>query len=678
MPRKNSKTSSAPAGPQKGEFIAPPDEESSDALATPEALPQEEEFWRPPVRFGSIPVEREPLGWDRRRGFRKLFPAVMLPTQVVERISFGHRELEPNRLFWGDNLHVMRQLPSESIDLIYIDPPFFSGRQYNVIFGDQNELRSFSDIWEGGMPGYLIWLNARLYEMKRLLKKTGSIYVHLDWHASHYVKIEMDKVLGHDNFRTEIIWEKIRVKKAQSKDFPRVHDAILCYSKTESYVYSPQMTEISEKYKASHYGAVEPKTGKRYRLVTLLQGGQGPARRFGDKIIEPPPGKHWIWGQDRIDEAMKSGIIAFTSSGRPNYKRYLEESEETGIPVGDIWNDIAPVNAQSNDRIGYPTQKPEELLERIILASTSKGDIVADFFSGGGTTAAVAQRLSRRWITCDQSRVAVAITADRLTRQVEEQTGRLFPVPDFTIEHWGVYEAERLSKAPPEQFRQFVLRAFGATPDDSQAGIHGMKGAVPVWVGEPDQKKAVTAADVQAFANAMRKTLRYKQDNLRDGIMLAWAFRRDAREAADRLRELEQTDLNFVRMEQVRINSPRFREQVAALSTAYADYENFLTFVQPPKVEVGWKRIAVRTCKFDVSETAILNAGAKIINVQWDFDYGKRFSSTPGYSFIRGKNKEPALQTQYEFPKNGTFRIACKVQDDMGGEGLWTGEIEVK
>ncbi|PIU88044.1 MAG: hypothetical protein COS65_31500, partial [Armatimonadetes bacterium CG06_land_8_20_14_3_00_66_21] len=164
-----------PTGPMKGDFIAPPEVEERDERA--DALPAQEEFWRPPVRFGAVPVEKEPLGWDRRKGFRKLFPQVMLPFQVVERVQLGHPELEPNRLFWGDNLHVMRQLPSESIDLIYIDPPFFSGRQYNVIFGDQNELRSFSDIWEGGMPGYLIWLNARLYEMKRLLKKTGSIYV---------------------------------------------------------------------------------------------------------------------------------------------------------------------------------------------------------------------------------------------------------------------------------------------------------------------------------------------------------------------------------------------------------------------------------------------------------------------------------------------------------------------
>ena len=273
--------------------------------------------------------------------------------------------------------------------------------------------------------------------------------------------------------------------------------------------------------------------------------------------------------------------------------------------------------------------------------------------------------------------MAVAITADRLTRQVEEKTGKLFSVPDFTVEHWGVYEAKRLADAPPKQFRGFVLRAFGAVLEEREEGIHGYKGAIPVWAGEPDQKKAVTAADVQAFANAMRKTLRYKQDNLRDGIMLAWAFRPDAVEAADRLRRLEQTDLNFIRLDMIRIDSPRFREHVAALSTHHADYENFLTFVQPPKVEVGYKRIAPRTYKFDVSETIVMNAGAMIINVQWDFDYGERFSSTPGYSFVRGKKRELALQVQYEFPSGGKKRIACKVQDDMGGEGLRTDEIEV-
>jgi len=622
------------SGPAKGDFIPPPDVEEQDERA--DALPPQEEFWKPPTRFGSVPVEKEPMGWDRRKGFRKLFPQVMLPFQVVERVQFGHPDLEPNRLFWGDNLHVMRQLPSESIDLIYIDPPFFSGRNYNVIFGDQNELRSFSDIWEGGMPGYLIWLNARLYEMKRLLKKTGSVYVHCDWHASHYIKVEMDKIFGASNFVNEIAWYYSQGGKSK-QHFARKHDVLFWYAKTNAFVFN------ADRVRMPFTPHKQSKSGKNY-------GGRMGVDENGREYVEK-----WGTGKKKL------------------YRYYLDEGK---VPE-DVWTDIQSIQADANERIGYPTQKPEPLLERVIKASSPDAGTVADFFCGGGTTAAVAQRLGRRWITCDQSRVAVAITADRLTRQVEEQTGKLFPVPDFTVEHWGVYEARRLADAPADQFRAFVLRAFGAVAEGHEPGVHGYKGAIPVWVGEADQKKAVTAADVQAFANAMRKTLRYKQDNLRDGIMLAWAFRPDAVEAAERLRRLEQTDLNFIRLDMIRIDSPRFREHVTALSTANADYENFLTFVQPPRVEVGYKRIATRTVKFDVSETAVLNAGAKIINVQWDFDYGKRFSSTPGYSFVRGGKNEVALQAQYEFPIGGKKRIACKVQDDMGGEGLWTAEIEV-
>ncbi|MCX5828701.1 MAG: site-specific DNA-methyltransferase [Deltaproteobacteria bacterium] len=614
----NEKKDKTISGPVRGDFVAPP--EIADGDERSDALPAQEEFWRPPTRFGSVPVEKEPLGWDRRKGFRKLFPQVMLPFQVVERVQFGHSSLAPNRLFWGDNLHVMRQLPSESIDLIYIDPPFFSGRNYNVIFGDQNELRSFSDIWEGGMPGYLIWLNARLYEMKRLLKKTGSIYVHCDHHASHYIKVEMDKIFGYGSLRNEIIW-CYRQGGRSNVEFPKKHDVLLWYSKGSNWKFNAD-------------------------AIRVPYEGTGGFQTSGKGVTNKATGTTYL----------------------PN-------------PLGKVpedWWDIPALPPMSSERIGYPTQKPQALMERIIKVASEQGSVVADFFTGGGTTVAVAQRLGRRWIACDQSRVAVAITADRLTRQVEEKTGKMFPVPDFTIEHWGVYEARRLADAPPEQFRAFVLRSFGAVFEEREEGIHGYKGAIPVLVGEPDQKKAVTAADVQTFANAMRKTLRYKQDNLRDGIILAWAFRPDAVEAAERLRRLEQTDLNFIRLDMIRIDSARFREHVTALSTDNADYENFLTFVQPPRVEVGYKRIAPRTYKFDVSETAVLNTGAKIINVQWDFDYDKRFSSTQGYSFVRGSKKEPELQAQYEFPAVGKIRIACKVQDDIGGEGLWTAEIEVR
>jgi DNA modification methylase len=612
-------------GPAKGDFITPPNVPEVDERA--DALPAQEEFWRPPTRFGSVPVEKEPLGWDRRKGYRKFFPQVMLPFQVVERVPFGHPDLEPNRLFWGDNLHVMRQLPGESIDLIYIDPPFFSGRQYNVIFGDKNELRSFSDIWEGGMPGYLIWFNARLYEMKRLLKKTGSIYIHLDWHASHYVKVEMDKTFGVDCFRNEIVWWYYDKFPTGGNVLDRQHDVILQYSK-----------------------------------------GRKPTTNM---VMEPrvEPGRPT---EVRKKVAGKIERIRDTQTGKNTFVEGTTEKK-----ISDVWR-LPLINSMSRERIGYPTQKPITVIERVIQASSNEGDFVADFFCGGGTTVALAQRLGRRWIGCDQSRVAVAITADRISRLVKEEVGTIFPVPDFTVEHWGVYEARRLAEAPHEQFRGFVLRAFGAVTEEREEGIHGYKGAIPVWVADPDQKNAVTAANVQAFANAIRKTLRYRQDNLRDGIMLAWAFRPDAVEAAERLRRLEQTDLNFIRLDMIRIDEPRFRQHIAVLTEGTkADYSNFLTFVQPPKVEVGYKRIAPCTYKFDVSETVVLNAGAKIINVQWDFDYGNRFSSTPGHSFVRGGKKEVTLQAQYEFPTEGKQHIACKVQDDMGGEGLWTAEIEV-
>jgi DNA modification methylase len=378
------------------ELEAPP--EVTDADERSDALPQEEEFWRLPTRFGSVPVEKEPLGWDRRKGFRKLFPAVYLPFQVVERVAFGHPDLEPNRLFWGDNLHVMRQLPSESIDLIYIDPPFFSGRQYNVIFGDQNELRSFSDIWEGGMPGYLIWLNARLYEMKRLLKKMGSIYVHCDWHASHYVKVEMDKIFGHESFRNEVTWNYLVDKGNFSNKYPPRHDAILFYAKGRDNYFDKESIRM------------EPSE------ATLKRWGKYADETGAVPFEKLTPGMRKVASKDEKPYLLRGGPQVDWITGIP------------GLNSG-----------ASREVIDYPTQKPEKLLELFLKASSKPGDLIADFFCGGGTTAAVAQRLGRHWIACDQSRVAVAITADRLTPQVDEQTGRMFPVPDFTVEHWGVH-----------------------------------------------------------------------------------------------------------------------------------------------------------------------------------------------------------------------------------------------
>jgi len=619
-------------------FIQPPDEMD-------ETIPEQKEHFQLPTRFGAVPVDEAPLGWEtitRRQEvkvtkFQHAYPTIRLPFQEVQRVEFGHSErfapekndksklaqLLPtgaNRLFFGDNLHVMRQLPSESIDLIYIDPPFFSGRNYNVIFGDKNEVRSFSDIWEGGMPGYLVWLNVRLWEMKRLLKSTGVIFVHLDWHASHYAKVEMDKIFGVDNFRNEIIWYYPNSGlKAKSKKFHQVTDTLLFYSKGDDYtfnrVYKPR------------------KDGQTKQALRKFNSETGKADMVRDE------------------------------NGKILYKIVEEVLENSLWEQGMLSN--------NPERIGYPTQKPEGLLEKVVKSTTNEGDVVADFFCGGGTTPAVAQRLNRRWIASDQSRIAVSITADRVAKMVEEKIGNLFPVPDFTVEHWGIYEAPKLEGYPIEKFREFVVRAFGGKPETISDIIHGSRHGVPLYVGSSSRRSKITKEDVGKFAKAV-----YEERRANHGVMLGWNFSPDARQAAEILAARENKRIDFVRLSLVRMEDESFREHIVTKS---ADYAPLLSFIQPPEVRLNVERIGKRKYRFDVSESISLNKDGVVANVQWDFDHRNgRFTSTQGYAFLRDKaTKRPLLVVEYEFEDNGERKIACSVQDDQGGERTVVQTLEV-
>ena len=569
--------------------------------------------------------------------FQHAYPTIRLPFQEVQRVEFGHnkeflasnekdpklRELFPtgaNRLFFGDNLHIMRQLPSNSIDLIYIDPPFFSGRNYNVIFGDKNEVRSFSDIWEGGMPGYLVWLNARLYEMKRMLKPTGSIYIHLDWHASHYVKVEMDKIFGVDNFNNEIVWHYYNKMSPVSKCFPRGHDVILAYIKSRESNFTFNKIE-------------EPR--------------ENPVKQLKRKFI----------GGKAINVRNEQGEVQYQ----------IKDTKR----ADDIWRISMLQPADKTERIGYPTQKPEALLDRIILASSNEGDIVADFFCGGGTTPAVAQRFNRRWIACDQSRIAVAITSDRMAKTVEEKIGKLYPVPDFTVEHWGIYEAPKLETYTVPEFREFVVKAFGGRPESVSPAIHGVRHGVPLYVGEPARSSRIGKDDVARFAKAV-----YEERRANHGVMLAWNFGPDARKAAEILAARENKRIDFVRLSLVRLESDEFREHVV---NKHRDYDSLLSFIQPPEVRVAVRRVKPLTYMFDVSESVSLNKDGMVANVQWDFDYRDgRFTTTQGYTFMRDqKTGRPVLIVEHTFPKAGRHTIACSVQDDQGGERTVVQTIEV-
>jgi len=329
-----------------------------------------------------------------------------------------------NLLIWGDNKLVMSSLIKQGwageINLIYIDPPFFTGADFTVRtkLGDERiekepsiiEERAYRDTWSGGIASYLKYMYERLVLMRDLLAENGSIYVHLDWRVGHYVKVMMDEIFGAENFVNEIVRQKTMSRKAQTKGFGNLHDTILIYAKTEAYQFNPQIDLRDEKTTKARFPEVESETGRRFVWDNFTQAGEGPPRRFGDKVIAPPPGKHWIWTQERIDEAWTAGIIQFHGN-MPRIKRY----ETEGVFAGDMWvGKQWVIHSQSQEAFGFDTQKPEAVLDRIINASSTPGDIVADFFCGSGTTLAVAEKLGRRWIGSDLSKFAIQVTRKRL------------------------------------------------------------------------------------------------------------------------------------------------------------------------------------------------------------------------------------------------------------------------
>ena len=686
MDSKNNKKTSK----ESDRITAYTDSEVIEELIPQIEIPKQKEFYKVPRRFGSIPVDELPLGCDPDKQYYKIYPRVGLPFQKANRVTFGYPELDPNRLFWGDNLHVMRMLPSNSIDLIYIDPPFFSDRNYNVLFGDQNEIRSFTDIWEGGMPSYLIWLNARLLEMKRLLKSTGSLFVHLDSHAAHYVKTELDKIFGYDNFRNEIIWKRSSGHPLSIKKFESVTDTILVYSKSEDVYFSSVPQPLGDKVIQRDY---KSKDEHGYYQNVDLTGGKGGGKEayMPFKGTLPTKGRAWApprreklpeWASKKLPtnyEKMNQlekchaldeiSMIYWSKSKNPRFKRYLPENPTRFAT--NLWDDIVGLSSLSKERIGYPTQKPESLLERIIQSSTNEGDVVADFFCGGGTTPAVAQKLNRRWIACDQSRVAVAITQGRLESLFEDGKKQitLTSIPDISIEYWGTYEVPELENLNDDEFKNFIISAYGGRPSTSSDHIHGFKRETPIFVGSSKQDSQVTKNEVINFAKDISEKKGKKQ-----GIMLAWSFAQSARTAAEKLLQKGEASVDLIQISLTEIESSEFREHITKL---HDEYNSFLKFILPPEVIVHHKKIKSMIHEFDATESISLNAGASIVNVQWDLDYRGRFTPTTGFAYGRDAKGKALFKIQYEFEHIGKTTIACRVQDDLGGEKIYTEVISV-
>ena len=416
-----------------------------------------------------------------------------------------------NTLYYGDNLEILRQhVPDESVDLVYLDPPFNSNANYNVLFKEQSgeaspaQIRAFTDTWEWTLeaertyeqeiitnPGtpanvkdmvsafrqfigsnplmaYLVMMTPRLVELRRVLKATGSIYLHCDPTASHYLKLLMDTVFGPTNFRNEITWKRYGAHNdvgQGSTRFGRVHDIILLYGKGDSVTWHQGFVPLEESYVKNTYRYVDEETERRFSTTPLT--GPGGAEK-GNPVYEwNGHTRAWRYSKETMQRLDEEGRLYYSRTGYPRRKLYLDESR--GVPLQDVWNDIYSLSGSNSERLGYPTQKPQALLERIIQASSNEADVVLDPFCGCGTAVAAAENLKRRWIGIDVTHLAVALMKSRLRTAFDLQPGADYQVVG---EPADVGSAQALAEQDRYQFQYWAMSLLEALPRD-QDGRRG-------------------------------------------------------------------------------------------------------------------------------------------------------------------------------------------------------------
>ncbi len=321
-----------------------------------------------------------------------------------------------NRIIHGDSILELKKIPSDSIDMCYLDPPFFTNRTFES--KDENgNINSFDDKWDNDITKYVDFIKNILNECHRVLTKTGSLYLHCDWHASHYLKVEADAIFGRKNFRNEIIWKRHNAHndtKQGSKILGRVHDVIFFYTKSDNYTWNPMYQPYPEEYVRKYYRYIEPKTGRQYALGDL----SGPGGKSKGNPIYEFLGitRYWRFSEENMWKLYHEGrIIQRKKETVPLMKRYLDEMK--GLMLQDIWNDIDSVQLTKKESIGYPTQKPTKLLERIIHLSTNEKDTVLDPFCGSGTSLIASKNLRRNFIGIDSNMQACVIAQKRIESQ---------------------------------------------------------------------------------------------------------------------------------------------------------------------------------------------------------------------------------------------------------------------
>jgi len=446
--------------------------------------------------------------------------------------------LKTNVLYYGDNLEILRKyIPDNSIDLVYLDPPFNSKKDYNILFRENGgveseaQIEAFTDTWHwtraaentyhdivtngplkvGQLIGalhdaignndvmaYLVMMAARLIELHRVLKPTGSLYLHCDPTASHYLKLVLDQIFGPAQFLNEVIWQRTGAH-SDAKRWGRVADTLLVYAKGKNWIWNTQFEDYSQDYVKQRYKYIDEATGRLYWRNTMTAAGQGPARQFRGKLMEPPRGTHWRFSQEEIDRMEAEGRIYYSPSGKPYVKSFLDE--RLGKPIQSIWTDIV-MSKSGKERLGYETQKPLALLERIVSASSNEGAIVLDPFCGCGTALVAAQKLNRRWIGIDITHLAIALMRNRL----KDSFGIDAEVVGEPVD---LASAKALARQDRYQFQWWTLslikaRPLGEKKKGADKGIDGVIQFIDDSTGKP-KRAVVQVKSGHVAVNAIRE-----------------------------------------------------------------------------------------------------------------------------------------------------------------------------
>ncbi len=699
------------------------------------------------------------LIWDGKyKDGKKQGPVrIALPFQTIETVNESVQERQRsleifaagretewrNRLIWGDKKYVLPSLLPEfagKVNLIYIDPPFDTGADFSytatipdhpdttegesTFFSKEPsiiEQKAYRDTWGRGFDSYMRWFYEAAVLLRELLTEDGTIYVHIGQNISHPVKLIMDEVFGSVRYLNQIIWRRQTAHSdvAQGAEhLGRLHDIILLYTKTESYQWQVQYTPYDDSYAEAFYRHVDAETGRRYRLSDITAPGKSLKGNPHYEFLGVT--RYWRFSEKRMKELYKQGRIVQTSPGTvPAQKRFLDEMP--GVPLQDLWLDIKPIQSQAAERVGYDTQKPETLMERVLKLSSKEGDLVLDCFVGSGTTAAVAEKLNRRWIACDLGRFAIHTTRKRLLG--------IPNVRPFVVQNLGKYERQAwqaaefeatekyrdssfASSGPPAApqndkidaqrdreaaYRKFILDLYHATPITGRTWLHGAKGTRMVHVGAVDAP--VTLADVKAIAKELWKSvgttgilrsaqddkLRAQNDNVGRAAapitaavdILGWEFAFELNETAKQIAAESRVNVAFKKIPREVLDKKAIEQgdvqffELAALSVSAKQKKREITLKLTDFV--------IPTDDIPVEVRKAIKHWSQMIDywaVDWDYK-GDTFHNQ-WQAYRTRKNPKIELETQYTYKEPGKYQIVVKVIDILGNDTTKTVEINAR